>query len=210
MIKILFEFIKINKVNQAFDVNYFFRVFDVIYDYKGYFIKLEKTQNIQDLKSNVFFNFILFEKEMRENKYKFLTFYSKDFDLFFINVENNNKEKIILLEFLNNKFIDIYNFKPFVPHRSHVWNFLKQVDIIELEIVVKNEIIDYSEIEDLSLLDKINKNIERYPIQTTHISFQIDHNTIALILYGNRFEIPDYFDINEFNLLINKLSPIFS
>lgn len=210
MIEILFEFIKIEKKEKFFDLNQFLQNFQTIEYYKNYSIEIEKIEIISEIKNYSLFNFIIIKQENIEERYIFLTFYSKDYNLFFINIDNNNKEKLILLNFLNKKFSHFYYFKPYIPSRGHIWDFLKQVDIIELEIIVNNEIINYSEIDDRFLLKKLNQDIERYPIQTTHISFKVDHNTIALILYGNKFELPGYTDIKELNLIIQKLSPIFS
>ena len=208
MIKILFEFIEIKHLKEKkFKIDNFLNTFNEPQNYLNFKINLERI-NIPN-NSNSLFKFILIDIQNEiEKRYQFLTFYSNKFNLFLINVEIYNKEKIFLLDFLNTLFIDFF-FRTYTPYRSQIWNFLKNVNIIELEIIADNKIIDYLEVDDKILLKKIEKNLENYPVFTSYISFKINDKTIALNFYGNRIDLPEYFDIYELDLLINKMSSIF-
>lgn len=211
MIIILFEIIKIEVSSNSFKLFELFNLFKEPQKYDNYGITLESLDNFIkfDFKTEFLFEFILTDFMANSYQHHFLTFYSEKFRLLFINIENYNKEKIILIEFLNKKFRNKYHFKTFIPSRSHIWKFLRDVNIIDLELVANKEIINYSEIENKSLLNKINQNLENYAIYSSYISFKIDDSTVPLILYGSRFDLPDYFDPKKLNSLINKMSSMF-
>ncbi len=139
------------------------------------------------------------------NVFNFLTYYQPESEILVINVDTFNREKIILLEILNQYYKQKFCFITFSPKRGRIWKFLKSVNPIELEIIINDKIIDYSNIKD----DKIIKNIEKYPIYSSLISLNLNKKEILITFYGNRFVFHDKFDFEKFKLLIKKLAVIF-
>lgn len=207
----LFEFIEIIDIDLIFNIDLFFQNLFKPDIYQNYEILLEKpfiNQNEINVSKKdkgqndvCLFNFVMKEKK-ESREFKFLTYYNPYLNFFCINIEIYNREKSILLNFLNTRFKNKFYFKTFSPHRDRIWDFLKKENTIDLEIFEEGRILSY---EDFYENENIIKNIENYLFFSSLVSFKINDETIIITLYGYRIDLPNDFDIFKFNLLFEKI-----
>ncbi len=204
----LFEIFKIHPDSkEEFDINFFIKKLGISQEFKKYLISIEILHNDMEFKNGKLFTFKMRHKNTEQNIF-FLSYYINSYDLFLINIEIYNKEIRLLLEFLNEFFFEYnYQFDIYTPFRSFLWNFLYSVNSInELKIVTKSGLIKFEEIKD----DKETLlNIEKYPIYSSLISINLNNKPVSMYIYGNKFNLPNYFPFSHFDLLVEKMTPLF-